>query len=545
MANSSIWAPIGEQGPPGPTGDKGPPGDPGPQGAAGPDAAAFAAFKALIESQNGAADVGCLLNGAPSNVQVAINQIALAGNYVNVKSFPFNAKGDGVTDDTAAINAALDFCAINRRNLWMPAGNYPVREFSEGAGYAILNKGVGMFGEGALRTMITPLSSMGSTVDFIKFQPTENTVLDFVELSGLFIWPGVSGTKLGKRAVFVDMSAVTNASSFHIDGCYFAPGNDLSLEWVTTNNVQGGPANSLFERSHFWEGVKLTNHGDSNTFRNCVLRSSDGSGRVGINTTAINAGGGQAAQLTIEQCNIDCDGGAIYAANGLKYTIVENNIEQSHGSGSGSGACVDLDGTSGGIAWAVFSGNSVGAFGTSTLGSILRINNAAQTKVSHNRFSVASAANCPVGIGITPNATNTVIEQNEIGTAFTVAINDLGSGTIGVGKDITPANGFSNFGSGYQPLFTVKGLNGDKYVAGEMNCPGSASGLVFGTLPVGYRPAFVIRIPAIAVAGGNYVGAVVEISTSGSMTFLCATASPIRFSFAGSFGGLGFISGNL
>ncbi|SFA85494.1 glycosyl hydrolase family 28-related protein [Azotobacter beijerinckii] len=52
---------------------------------------------------------------------------AHARNSVSVKDAPFNAKGDGVTNDTAAIQAAADFLA-NGGVLHFPAGRYYITE---------------------------------------------------------------------------------------------------------------------------------------------------------------------------------------------------------------------------------------------------------------------------------------------------------------------------------------------------------------------------------------------------------------------------------
>lgn len=52
---------------------------------------------------------------------------AHARNFVNVKDAPFKAKGDGVTNDTAAIQAAANFLA-NGGILHFPAGRYYITE---------------------------------------------------------------------------------------------------------------------------------------------------------------------------------------------------------------------------------------------------------------------------------------------------------------------------------------------------------------------------------------------------------------------------------
>lgn len=463
---------------------------------------------------------------------------------INVKDY--GAKGDNIANDTPAINSALAAAISARKSVYFPAGVYKLSESSPGSGYCLLNRGVPMIGEGAPCTWLVPDPALPAEVDYILIQPTAADVLDFVELKGLFVYPNAPGNKRGRRALFVDMTAVSNATAFHIEGCYFAPGNNYSFEWYTDPaNVQGGPANSLFERSMFWEGVKLTNHGDSNTFRNCVLRSSAGSGRQGINTKSIFAGGGQASQLTVEQCNFDCDGGAILALNGLKYTIINNNIEQSHGTGSAAGACIDLDGTEGGVAWATYSGNSAGAFTSAALSTILRINNAAHTKVCHNRFSSALAGNAGVAISITANATDTIIEQNEIGTNFPVTINNLGVGTRGVPKDLTPINGFANIGSGYAPLSAIKDpADGALRLNGFLSAPAAPNGLIVAVLPAGMRPAFSHSVGVKALIGGSSAMATIEISSNGNMTYFGGVAAQISLGGI-TLGGIGFISGNL
>ena len=47
-----------------------------------------------------------------------------AGGLLNVKDAPFNAVGDGITNDSTAIQAALDYAAANSLSLRFPAGTY-------------------------------------------------------------------------------------------------------------------------------------------------------------------------------------------------------------------------------------------------------------------------------------------------------------------------------------------------------------------------------------------------------------------------------------
>jgi hypothetical protein len=501
-----------------------------------------AILRTSLSAPGGAALIGFLQSGTGAVARTV--EAKFKDGRLNVKDF--GAVGDGATNDTAAINRALLAGAIQKKGVAFPAGYYVVDEASPGAGYALLNRGVSMYGEGALRTAIVPAVTMPLTADFIRISPTADDVLDYTELYGFLIYPAFPGSKRGRKGIYVDMTEVSNASSFNIDGVYCAPGNDYSFEWYTDPaNIQGGPANSVFQRSAFWEGTRFTNHGDSNTFRNCIFRSSVGSGRPGVNTKSIYAGGGQASQTTVEQCNMDCDGGAVLALNGLKFTMRNNNIEQSHGAGTGSGAVVDFDGTEGGCAWAEFSGNSIGAFSAGAVASLVRINNAAQTKVSHNRLSSATAGNAGAAILITSLAADTIIEQNEIGTAFPQSLVDNGIGTRGVPRNLTLQPGFSTH-SGSKPMAVYKSpSDGRLHVDFDLDLSGGVgSGALVTNIPSGFRYGYPTIVVGVGTSGANYIPVTLMIDATGNAV-LSATAAVTRIQGSGSYGGLGFVNGNL
>jgi hypothetical protein len=464
-------------------------------------------------------------------------------DYINVKDF--GAKGDGIQNDTPFINSALEQANIQKKACYFPGGQYLLDESTPGSGFCLFNKGVSMIGDGALRTMLIPKASLVSTADYIMIQPTATTVLDFMELSGFIIYPNNPGSKRGKRAIVVDMTAASNANAVHIDGIYCAPGNDYSVAWVTQAvNIQGGPANSLIERSSFWEGMSLVNNGDSISIRNCVFRSSVSSGRIGIEAEGINVSGGQPSQLNIHECNFDCNGGAYHAKNGLSGSFCNNNVEQTAGTGSGSGAVVDIDGNATAVGYMEVSGNNFGVFGTAAVGQAIRVNNATGVKLSNNRMLSAGPAFAATGVLITANATDTTLEGNEISTGFTTPVSDFGSGTRGLQKAVSPLNGYSNSGGGSQTLAVNKTPDGVCFVRGTLSYGGVGNSVLFGSLPIGFRPSLITDAPAIAVVGGALAPARITVGTNGDLVVV-TNAAPTQVYVDLNFGGLGYTVGNL
>lgn len=65
--------------------------------------------------------------------------------WLNVKSAPYNAVGDGLADDTAAIQAAVNAAAIGKTAVYIPSGTYLVSNvvLPSGSGYSIFGSGWG------------------------------------------------------------------------------------------------------------------------------------------------------------------------------------------------------------------------------------------------------------------------------------------------------------------------------------------------------------------------------------------------------------------
>src|SRR5205085_8147492 len=83
---------------------------------------------------------------------------ALASAWLNVKAAPYNAKGDGTTNDTAAITAADVTARLWGAQLNFPGGTYMASQL-------VVNTGSNWLGEGRSATILKQIS--GSNVDFI------------------------------------------------------------------------------------------------------------------------------------------------------------------------------------------------------------------------------------------------------------------------------------------------------------------------------------------------------------------------------------------
>lgn len=446
------------------------------------------------------------------------------GDYHNVKDF--GAVGDGVTNDTAAINTALSTVGVGG-TLYFPAGTYMLAEASVGIGYALTNPGVSIIGQRG-KTIFAPLASMVNTADFMVIKPASGAEIDFLEMRDFYVYPGLAGTMRGKRCLYFDFTASCNVTRLLVTGIYCTPGLALSLEMANTvaTNPQGCPSNTVIERNQFMEGIKLGFIGDSVSIRNNTIRSVALSGRSGIDLSVVNGSGGQASHPVIEQNNIDASGGAIVLRNGRNAKVLHNNIEQDIDAGTSNSSVVDLSGATNALIWPEVRGNHISIFGTSTAVHAITASATNGAVIDGNTILAGFAiSNSAIVIGA--SSSDAVVGYNEISANFTTSVDaSLSTRCRNYRYAITPGNGFAAVGSGACTPAWWLDRDGIVHLEGLLSCPASPFGITIATLPASVRPMIGYQSWALyGLVSGTPAMTAITIDTAGAMVYVGVSSS--------------------
>ena len=254
---------------------------------------------------------------------------AQSGETLTVKDF--GAKGDGITDDTATIQAAINATPPGG-TLSVPPGQYLL----SGSGTELLlvsGKAINLVCSGWGNTQFTVASSVPGTTDVLRLQGPS---VGFVMQNCKFV--PQSGTP-ARNAVNLDATSAKNGqriiSQFVLSHNYFGGFGGKGI--VTTfPTYRDGVFNGAIENSEIVNGVLLDRAGDLLAIRhNTIL----GRG-PGIEVTLMT--GPSSNQLKIEHNTITtCSGGIVVNAGG-KMRLQDNYIEP-------SGKCANVKSTHGAL----------------------------------------------------------------------------------------------------------------------------------------------------------------------------------------------------
>jgi len=297
-----------------------------------------------------------LLSGAAplavAQPQIPVLTWTQRSDWLNVKRPPFNAHGDGVNDDTAAIQAALteSGTSYQYRTVYLPAGTYKISNTLNWQGtttpWTYGCTGVTLVGCGANTTIIWSGSS-GLPMFWTKGATRsryigiawngENTASCAYEASSAFLYEGrirhenesfsnfvvsgtyVAGETLPAAGIIAGLSIENNSpdAEVMIFNCLFSNcTNGVIVGYEEYNNYQWEIKQCEFDgcgNGILWndgKGVVLDNHfsgstvadvtmgaGSSQTVRRCTSQ--------GSNTFLVVQGGGSASTQLIQDCWVD------------------------------------------------------------------------------------------------------------------------------------------------------------------------------------------------------------------------------------------------
>lgn len=436
------------------------------------------------------------------------------------------------TDETAKLNNALAQASGTGKKLRLTAGYYGVNP-SDVDRCLTVPGGISIEAEGRERVTISPLSGVTTAHSLLKIAPMTATNLEFIDIEGLFFYPGANGSKRGGKAFEIDTTLITgglNLAFLNMRRCYFGPGNDYSV-WIKndiTKQAQGAPSNSLFEGCIFYDGFYVRGGGDSNKWNNCAFRSSSAARNMIDLALIDNGGGSNGASVSIfDQCNVgDLGGIVIRAGRRIEFRGLNAELGNLPGSTGGpNNALIEILGDIARVHGVSIIGGLAAIFGSTTATRLIRVDNAQDVDIDGVELSNGTGTVLPAAIEITANATDTHVGRiSSLNAAqFTNLVNDAGTGTCGVTQ--TPASlgtGWSNLGSGYAGASYRKEKYGRVNLNGVLtgsSITNSGSGVPIFTLPTGFRPAQNERRFAAATIGGSQTFAAVDILTNGVVTY--------------------------
>jgi Pectate lyase superfamily protein len=197
-----------------------------------------------------------LFVGRVTNQKTRDSQTGVVGGVVDVRQAPYNAQGDGVTDDTRAFQLALQDLQLNGWTnglLLVPAGNYVISDT------LLVGKsasGVDLVGEGSSRSRISWSGTGGAVLDFagvyhgeirgIGISLTPGAKADVgLRIRALSYWDNSTrswaaasgGSRNSIADVSIDGSAGTLTSALRVGDDASVPGCDLNNDFHLFQDV--------------------------------------------------------------------------------------------------------------------------------------------------------------------------------------------------------------------------------------------------------------------------------------------------------------------
>lgn len=417
----------------------------------------------------------------------------------------FGATGNGTTDDTASIAAAIA-ATPSGGTLWFPPGIYRVvgsgsAVFTLTKAINILGMGSGFGGVGATLRLDAGASTTrdlflitGVTNSVLRGLSFKNLDVDIVSGTGgqnVFHFDTTAGVTTGFAEVVIENVMMPSAVS--------AGGQSIFLNNGVGTNTNGGVFNFTVQKCFIGGGIQLLQSGDTIRVLDNIITGAN-PGVLGNQVTG-------AGQLLVVGNNITNSGGAIIVNNGIAPVIAFNEIE-SGVTTEANNALVDINGSVGTVSSAKIVNNQIqGIAGTPDC---IRTANATGTFIDGNRLSTS-------GTNIVNTGSGTIIG---LGNEFTgTRLSDSGSGTIDpTGAWVTYTSTFASTTGTATVIAKKKVVGKTVFVNIQVTFTSAVTGTFSVTLPLASLNNAAISGKEIAIGGLGAAGYV--LATSSTMSVL-------------------------
>jgi len=430
--------------------------------------------------------------------------------WLSVKQF--GAKGDGVTDDTVAIQNCFNAIPTGG-TMYIPEASglfYVCSKQGSNAYVFNFSRFVNIKADGFF-SALNPVT--GTTVNTVYLQPVVNGGYWGMKWDGLSLGSPINGTLNGLNGIFID----TQIAGSQLPGAIFTNLNiqkgsqgGVGILHINnpSNNANGGMYGCIFSDSIIQNGFSLQASGDSIHIERNIISGN------GIGVYASLTSG--ASELTIIGNNITTNGGQIRIDSGSRFRILNNNIEQQVATTGGT-TMIYIAGTNGTMANGEIRGNHMGAFtGSNMTANIYLTSNAIGTTIDGNTMLNSNAGF--VGPAILDQGTQTRIGFNQYGTNITNPISPVGTGCMGAAKNLSLQNGWVTFNAGKAP-YVYKDAFGMVFIVGILASGTVTANTVLFTLPdSNFYPQQLLRFAVPSNNGSAAIHGEIQIDTSGNVT---------------------------
>jgi hypothetical protein len=331
---------------------------------------------------------------------------------VNVKAAPYNARGDFATDDTAAIQAAINACPIYGGVL-IPKGDYLISDT------LTVPRPMTIMGEGRGGSILYALSTMGPTKDVLSLTPAGDG--HYYQLLNFQIAPR-SGTP-GRHGIYLN-GAAQAIKDFFISNVIVSTLNATSRAIFAdgTGTAQGNPTIGTIQECTLQGGIEIAAAGDTLRILNNHM---NGAGEA-LKVTFV-AG---ASTLLFKGNNVGNVKGIQVNGPSVASQFLENEFETPVGFTGSNGAFLDINGDSSLHAVDTMICRNSFQIVNSITADCIRVNFADRTFISGNRFG--RGATTSVDVQVTANATDTMVVTNihPFGVPYASMVTDAGVRTV-------------------------------------------------------------------------------------------------------------------